>query len=153
MEQLETIDSKRGGYEYLPRSAGAFPNGAGLFGHCKDRKPMKMTKWIMICLLAVALAPVGCGKKDTVTTTQPQAVTIDVPKLRAAFASATPELQALSAKVIRNVEFGRSYSAGLADLDKLANSPGLTDDQKKVVDDVTAQVKKIMAPAGAPPAQ
>ena len=114
---------------------------------------MNMTKWIMVCLLAVALAPVGCGKKDTGATTQPQAVTIDVPKLRAAFASAAPELQALSAQVIRNVEFGRSYSAGLADLDKLANAPGLTEDQKKVVDEVTAQVKKIMAPPTAPPAQ
>jgi hypothetical protein len=114
---------------------------------------MKMTKWIVVCLLALALAPVGCGKKEAPQAGQSQTVTIDVPKLKAAFASAAPELQALSAQVIRNVEFGRSYSAGLADLDKLANAAGLTEDQKKVVEEVTAQVKKIMAPAGAPAAQ
>jgi hypothetical protein len=114
---------------------------------------MKMTKWIMVCLLAVALVPVGCSKKDSQQSIAPQTVTIDVPKLRAAFATADPALQALSAQVIRNVEFGRSYSAGLADLEKLANSPGLTEDQKKVVDEVTAQVKKIMSPPGAPAGQ
>jgi hypothetical protein len=95
----------------------------------------------MVCLLALALAPVGCSKKDATQAGQPQTVTIDVPKLQAAFATASPELQALSAQVIRNVEFGRSYAAGLADLDKLANAPGVTEDQKKVVDEVTAQVK------------
>jgi hypothetical protein len=133
--------------------AGAFLNEGGLFGHCNDRKLMKMTKWIVVCLLALALAPVGCSKKESEQSGQPQAVTIDVPKLKAAFASAAPELQALSAQAIRDVEFGRSYSSGLAVLDKLANAPGLTEDQKKVVDEVTAQVKKIMAPPGAPPAQ
>ncbi len=114
---------------------------------------MKMTKWIMICLLAVALAPVGCGKKDTGTTTQPQAVTIDVPKLRAAFASADPELKAMSEEAIKYVQFGRSYSTGLGVLDKLANAPGATDDQKKVVAEVTAQVKQVMGGGAAAPAR
>ena len=112
-----------------------------------------MTKWIMVCLLALALAPVGCSKKDSQQSVVPQIVTIDVPKLRAAFATAAPELQTLSAQAIRDVEFGRSYSAGLTALDKLANAPGLTEDQKKAVDEVTAQVKKIMAAPGATPAQ
>jgi hypothetical protein len=113
-----------------------------------------MTKWIMICLLALSLAPIGCGKKEAEpTSTQPQPGSVDVPKLKAAFASAAPELQAMSAQAIRDVEFGRSYSAGLAVLEKLANAPGLTEDQKKVVDEVTAQVKKMMNPAGAPAAQ
>jgi ABC-type Fe3+-citrate transport system substrate-binding protein len=114
---------------------------------------MKMTKWIMVCLLAVALVPVGCSKKESQQSAAPQAVTIDVPKLRDAFATAAPDLKALADRVIRNVQFGRSYSAGLADLDKLANSPGLTDDQKKVVADVTDQVKKMMSSLGTTPAQ
>ena len=113
---------------------------------------MNMTKWILICLLAVALAPVGCSKKDS-QAGQPQAVTIDVPKLRNAFASASPELKALSDEVIRNVEFGRSYSKGLGQLDQLANAPGVTDDQKKVVAEVAEQVKKMMGGDTAAPAR
>ena len=114
---------------------------------------MKMTKWIMVCLLALTLAPVGCGKKDSQPVGQPQTVTIDVPKLKAAFDTASPELKALSDEAIKYVQFGRSYSTGLATLDKLANAPGVTEDQKKVVAEVTDQVKKMMSPAGAPAAQ
>jgi hypothetical protein len=114
---------------------------------------MKMTKWIMICLLAVALAPVGCGKKDTQSSGQGQAVRIDVPKLQSAFATASPELKALSDEAIKYVQYGRSYSTGLATLEKLASAPGLTEEQKKVVDEVTAQVIQMMSPVAAPPAQ
>jgi len=114
---------------------------------------MNMTKWIMICLLAVALAPVGCSKKDSSQSGQPQAVTIDVPKLRAAFAAASPELKALSDDAIGNIEFGRSYSAGLATLEKLASAPDITEEQKKVVAEVTDQVKKMMGGGAASPAQ
>jgi hypothetical protein len=153
VKYLETIEPKRGVYEHLPRSAEAFPKGSGLFGYRNDRKLMNMTKWIMICLLAVALAPVGCSKKDSQTSGQPQAVTLDVPKLRAAFAAASPELKAQSDDIIRNIEFGRSYSAGLAALEKLAGAPDLTEEQKKVVADVMGQVKQMMGGGAATPAQ
>jgi len=154
MKQLETIESRRGGYGHFPRSAGAFPNGGGLFGHRNDRKLMKMTKWTMVCLLAIALAPAACSKKESQPTGgQAQTVTIDVPKLRAAFAAAAPELQTLSAQAIRDVEFGRSYSAGLTILEKLAGAPGITEEQQKVVAEVMAQVKQMMGPAAAAPAQ
>jgi hypothetical protein len=133
--------------------AGAFPNNGGLFGYRNDRKLMNMIKWIMICLLAVALAPVGCGKKESQPSSPGQAVRIDVPKLQSAFATASPELKAMSDEAIKYVQFGRNYSTGLATLEKLAGSPGLTEEQKKVVDEVTAQVKQIMSPAAAPPAQ
>ena len=114
---------------------------------------MNMTKWIMICLLAVAFAPVGCSKKDSSQAGQQQAVTLDVPKLRNAFASASPELKALSDQAIGLIEFGRSYSQGLGILDQLANAPGVTEDQKKVVAEVTDQVKKMMGGGAASPAQ
>jgi hypothetical protein len=110
-------------------------------------------KWIMICLLTVTLAPVGCSKKESQSSVKPPQVTLDVPKLQAAFANASPDLKALSDEAVRNIRHGRSYPAGLAALDKLANSPGVTDDQKKVVAEVTAQVKQLMAGSGAPPAQ
>ena len=75
---------------------------------------MKMTKWIMICLLAVALAPVGCGKKDSQSSGQRQAVRLDVPKLQAAFAAASPELKALSDEAIHNIQYREEllYRAG-----------------------------------------
>ena len=117
---------------------------------------MNMTKWILICLLAVALAPVGCSKKDAQSgqpQAQPQAVTIDVPKLRNAFASASAELKGMSDEAIKYIEFGRSYSKGLGLLDQLADAPGVTDDQKKVVAEVTAQVKQMMGGGAATPAQ
>jgi hypothetical protein len=114
---------------------------------------MNMTKWIIICLLAIALAPIGCGKKDSQPAGQAPAGTIDVPKLQSAFATASPELKALSDEAIKYVQFGRSYPAGLESLDKLANAPGLTDDQKKVVADVTGQVKQMMGADAAPAAR
>jgi hypothetical protein len=107
----------------------------------------------MICLLAVALAPVGCSKKDSSQSGQTQAVTIDVPKLKSAFASASPELKALSDQAIGYVQFGRSYPKGVELLDQLANAPGVTDDQKKVIAEVTDQVKKMMGGGAAAPAQ
>ena len=113
---------------------------------------MNMTKWIMICLLAITLAPVGCGKKEYPKADQ-QTVTIDVPKLRDAFATASPDLKAISDEVIRDVQYGRSYSGGLAGLERLANAPGLTDDQKKIVAEVTDQVKKMMGGDAAAPAR
>ena len=75
------------------------------------------------------------------------------PSCETAFATASPELKALSDEAIKYVQFGRSYPTGLAALDKLANAPGLTDDQKKVVAEVTAQVKQMMGRGAAPPAR
>jgi hypothetical protein len=111
---------------------------------------MNIAKWIMICLLAVALAPVGCGKKET--TTAPPPAVIDVPNLRDAFTTASPELQALSKEAVRNVQFG-NFPKALEALEKLAASSGLTDPQKQVVTEVTGQVKQDAARTAAPPPQ
>ena len=113
---------------------------------------MNMTKWIMIILLAAALAPVGCGKKET-PTTAPPAVSVDVPALQNAFNTASPDLQELSAEAVRGIR-RLKYPAALAALEKLANAPGLTDAQKKAVADVTAQVTQeasSRAPGAPPP--
>ncbi len=113
---------------------------------------MNMTKWIAICLLAVALAPVGCSKKDSGTTNQPPAVSVDVPKLRDAFTSASPDLQKMVGLAIRAIASHREAQA-LPILDQLANAPGLTDAQKQVVTEVTAQVKQMASRAAAAPTQ
>jgi hypothetical protein len=102
-------------------------------------------------LLTVALAPVGCGKGKTSGQTHP-GVSIDVPGLRDAFTAAGPDLQGLSGEAVRNIRFG-NYPAALVALEKLANAPGLTDAQKKVVTDVTAQVKQSASSTPGTPAQ
>jgi hypothetical protein len=113
---------------------------------------MKMTKWIAICLLAVALAPVGCSKKDSGTPNQPPAVSVDVPKLRDVFTTASPDLQNLSKEAVRNIQYG-NYPKALEALEKLAAASSLTDAQKQVVTEVTGQVKQMASRAAAPPAQ
>jgi hypothetical protein len=92
---------------------------------------MNITKWVMICLLALALAPVGCSKKDTIPN-MPPAAAIDVPKLRDSFTTASPDLQALSKEAVRNIQYG-NFPKALEALEKLAAGSGLTDAQKQVV--------------------
>ena len=108
-----------------------------------------MTNWILMSLLAGALALVGCGKEKTQPPVQ-QGVAIDLPKLQEAFASAGPELQNSVMAVASGVRYGEHASA-LAALDKLAKAPGLTDEQKKIVGEVTEQVKQVASKAPTAP--
>ena len=111
---------------------------------------MNTTKWLMIILLAAALAPVGCGKQKSSAPVQ-QGYAIDESALRNAFSTASPDLQALSAEAVRDIR-RVNYPNALAALEKLANAPGLTDAQKKIVTDVTGQVKQEASKVpGAPP--
>jgi len=100
-------------------------------------------------LLAGALALAGCGKAKTEAPVQ-QGVAIDLPKLNEAFANATPELQNSVMAVASGVRYGE-HAAALAALDKLAKAPGLTDAQKKIVSEVTEQVKAVASKAPAAP--
>ncbi len=113
---------------------------------------MNIAKWMMVCLLAFALAPVGCGKKDAGSSGQPAALSIDVPKLRDAFATAGPDVKPLADEAVRNIRYG-NYAKAQEALEKLAAASGLTDAQKQVVTDVTAQVKQMAARAAAAPTQ
>jgi hypothetical protein len=111
---------------------------------------MKIVNWITMCLLAGALALTGCGKKNP-TPTGVGGGAVDLPKLQQAFATASPDLQTAVSAVgmgIRYGEFARAFAA----LDKLANSPGITDAQKKIVNEVIEQVKAKANPPATPPA-
>ena len=105
----------------------------------------------MICLLAGVLALAGCGKPPPPPPVQ-QGVTIDLPKLKEAFAKASPELQSAAAEVARGVRYGE-FPAAMAALEKIANAPGLTEPQKKIVSEVTEQVKQVASKAAAAPAR
>jgi hypothetical protein len=112
---------------------------------------MKTIHWIVIAVgLAGVLAVAGCGKKQTAPPEQ-QGTKLDLPKLQEAFSKATPEAQTLVTQVLGGVRYGQ-HAQALAALDKLANTPGITDAQKAIVTQVTEQVKQVMSKAaGAPP--
>jgi hypothetical protein len=98
-------------------------------------------------LVGALLALVGCDKPQT-EAPAPQmeirGVKVDMPKLQQLFVSAAPELQASADKASSSIRYGQ-FAEALAELEKLAAMPGLNDAQKKVVSDVTGQVKQLMA--------
>jgi hypothetical protein len=98
--------------------------------------------------LAGGLALTGCGKKQP-PAPAPGGVTIDLPKLREAFATAGPDLQAALSEVNMGIRYG-DYPRTFAALDKLANAPGITDAQKKIVGEVTEQMKALASKASTP---
>jgi hypothetical protein len=112
---------------------------------------MEIVNWMTMCLLAGALVLTGCGKIE-VPAPVVSGVTVDLPKLREAFATASPELQAAVSEVgmgVRYADYGRALSA----LEKLSNAPGLTDPQKKIANEATEQVKTLASKANSPPAR
>jgi hypothetical protein len=94
----------------------------------------------MTLLLAGALASTGCSKQKPVPMVV-QGVSVDLPKLREAFATASPEMQIGVGEVVMGVRYG-DYPRAFAGLDKLAKASDLTDVQKKTVAEVAAQMKE-----------
>jgi hypothetical protein len=115
----------------------------------KGIKLVKTAKWVTLFLLAGVLALAGCGKEKPKAPVK-QGVTVDLPKLRAAFATASPELQTAVSEVAMGLRYSE-YPRAFAGLDTLANTPGLTEPQKKIVGEVTAQVKEVASKAAASP--
>ena len=115
---------------------------------------MKTAKYILVVLAAGLLVLTGCKKQQAPPPPSFGGVTIDMPKFNAAFANAGPELQSDVTMVGFGVRYGDPVKSLMA-LDKLANNPSLTEDQKKVVATVTEQIKQMAAKReqAAPPAQ
>ncbi len=114
---------------------------------------MKTTNWMVIFLLAGVFALDGCGKKaPPPTATVVGGVAIDLPKLREAFATSSPELQNTVLQVSSSVRYG-VYPQALASLAALAANPSLTATQKDLVAQVTEQVKQAASKVPAPPAR
>jgi hypothetical protein len=113
---------------------------------------MKLINYLLMVLMASVLALAGCGKSS-----EPQrpavAGAIDIGKLQQAFPTVSPEVQNGFDKIRFAVRY-RQFPLALAELDKLARMPGLTDVQKKAVNDFIEQVKQtINAAAPARPTQ
>ena len=111
-------------------------------------------KGILWLVAACGLIAAGCGKEKTPPTPQYGEVTVDLPKLLATFADAGPEARQSVAMVQRNMRYG-DYTKALMSLDELMNNSAVTEPQKKVVNELVEQVKKVInqAPPAAPATQ
>ena len=113
---------------------------------------MKITNLLLGFLAAIFVVAAGCGKSDkTPQAPDINGVTVDIPKLNAAFENASPEIKSTTTQVGFNIRYGK-YEDALMALDKLANDPAVTEAQKKVVNELIEQAKKLAnaAPAAAP---
>lgn len=111
---------------------------------------MKRKNWIVAVLLMATLSLVGCGKSGKLQESQQvDGVSVDMPKLQAAFATSTNvELTRLVTEASSGLRYAE-YVKALMALDQIASSPDATDAQKKMVTNVIEQVKTLMAKAPA----
>jgi len=108
--------------------------------------------WFPGLIAAALLLAGGCGKSSAPMAPQVNGVTVDLPKLTEAFANSSQELKSTQTQVGFNIRYGK-YEEALMALDKLASDPAVTEDQKKVVNIVIEQVKKLAGATPAAPAQ
>jgi hypothetical protein len=93
-----------------------------------------MKAFILSCCAILALIAFGCAKKTEV----------DTAKLEKSFATAEPADKGEATKVVDAVKAG-DYNAALASLKTLAQQAKLTPEQKSAIEDVTAQVQKVLS--------
>ncbi len=103
-------------------------------------------------LIAECLLVSGCGKSRNGAAPPPtvvNGVNVDVPKLEQSITNKA--VQATIGHVGYSLRYG-DYAAARADLATLANTPGLTEEQKKIVSDLTEQLNRAIS-ASLPPAR
>lgn len=114
---------------------------------------MKKINLLLGLMAATLIVSAGCSKDKPPPPPQVNGVTVDIPGLTRAFENANPELRSAATQVGFNIRYTK-YEDALMGLDKLANDPNVTPEQKKVVNDMIEAVKKLANSAGgAPPAQ
>jgi len=106
---------------------------------------MKTVNLLLGFVAATVMVTAGCSKSDK-TPPQMNGVTVDIPKLNEVFANASTELKGTATQVGFNIRYAK-YEDALMALDKLVNDPNTTPDQKKVVNQLIDETKKL---AGAP---
>jgi hypothetical protein len=111
---------------------------------------MKTIMPSVAAVLAGMLLLCGCGKSSESAPGSPPPQIINAVDFRPAFASASPELKDQADQVMMNLQ-ASLYTKALDGLAKLAANPALNDTQKKVVGNLTEQLKKKMAAIAAPP--
>lgn len=111
---------------------------------------MKITNWIILALTAGSLAfATGCSKSDDAKARNEMGVVIEMPKLRQACKDvASPAVQSSLSQAELGLRYGE-YNKSLQELEKIAGSPDLNDQQKKLVGEVSEQIKQLAAKATA----
>jgi outer membrane protein assembly factor BamD (BamD/ComL family) len=94
---------------------------------------MKRHGWILLAVMSLSLAVIGCGKKGEVDTS----------KLENSFKSAPPAQQSDVDKAVSAVKAG-NYSEAVTDLQRLASKAKLTPEQQQAVKDTIAAIQKQM---------
>ena len=100
--------------------------------------------------VAFLLTVVGCGKPTTGAPTSGESQAINATEFRPAFATTSPEIKAIVDNVMMSIQ-SSLYPDALASLDKLANISTLTEPQKKVVANLTDQLKRKQAGTASKP--
>jgi hypothetical protein len=114
---------------------------------------VKTKNWISSILAAALLAEAGCGQAQKAPQpTMVNGVKVDLAKFQQAFTTAQPELQGNVTKVTMSIRYGL-YADAVVAAEKVANSPGLTDEQKKVAGEILEQLKQAASRSPAKPAQ
>ena len=98
---------------------------------------MKKYAWVLLAVMGLSLAIIGCGKKSTVDTS----------RLESSFKSAPPAQQSDVDKAVSAVKAG-NYSEAVSDLQKLAGNAKLTAEQQQAIKDTIAAIQKQMAEIG-----
>ncbi len=99
---------------------------------------MKMHILILTSLVAALLVLPGCSKSGT---------SVDASPIEKSFASADATLKSAADKAVAAIK-SADYSSATVELQKLASNVKLTDEQKKAINDVVAQIQKAVADTG-----
>jgi hypothetical protein len=102
-----------------------------------ERTTMKQMHWILTSLFLATLLVTGCNKSGSVNPAP----------IEKSFASSDASLKAAADKAVAAIQ-SADYSGAMAELQRLAANVNLTDEQKKAVADVLAQVQKAVADMG-----
>jgi hypothetical protein len=102
------------------------------------------TRILFLLPLCAAFLFAGCHKSEKPTASATQTTpSIDIQALDKAFPSPSKDMRPSLNKIEFDVRYG-NYADCLAELEKLASGPGLSDAQKKAVSTAMEQTKGVM---------
>ena len=115
---------------------------------------MRTTIGLCAVLLIGLIVSAGCKKAEPTAgpPSEFEGVKVDLQKLDAEFASASPEVQERVSVLKRFYRYGQ-YPRAIAELDQLSTTPNLAESQKKLLNELIEQTKQVIAKAPEPRGQ
>jgi hypothetical protein len=110
--------------------------------------------WAPLTFAVIVLLSPACKKAPPKTAVQDRyGIGIDWPKLDTEFRNNDPAVQAAASFIKRSILY-HQFPQAIADIEKLATNPTLSDAQKKILTDLREQTQQVIAKAASPqPAQ